>query len=109
MKTHKLTIKWKIFNCYTTEQAKKIFEKLIKEEIKIKLHDPIQNIFISAYLTEISLEKLDELEQLIENSNLPKRKKDEVYYILKKRDEEHKKTNETIIQNIIDEILKIDN
>lgn len=108
MKTHKLTVKWKIFDAYTTEQAKKMFQKISVAEIKMKIKDPEKFIFITAYLTDISLEQMDDIESIIENTDLPRRKKNEIYYILKKRDDDRQRITEGIIQNVIDEVIKLD-
>lgn len=110
MKTHKLTIKWKIFDCYNENQAKKMFEKLKNEKIKINVFDTETSTFFSAYLTDITLEKLDEFEIIIENlQNISRRKKNEIYWILQIRDQQKQKVTTWIIQNIIDEVLKLDN
>lgn len=108
MKTHKISIKWKLFRILNEEQAKSIFNVLIKSEVKVKLHDPLENIFIYSYLTDVVLEKLNDLEKIIENTNLTNKQKQEIYYIVKRREDEQKKTTDGVIQNIIDEVLKLD-
>jgi mevalonate kinase len=109
-KTHKLTIKGKIFTIFTELEAKKMFDRLIQNEpVKIKILDTEKLIYIYPYVTDIQLLKLDDLEFIIENTYIPRHQKNEVYNILSKRKEEEKRINDQIIQNIIDEIMKLDN
>jgi hypothetical protein len=57
-----------------------MFEKLKNEKIKINVFDTETSTFFSAYLTDITLEKLDEFEIIIENlQNISRRKKNEIY------------------------------
>lgn len=79
------------------------------ENIKIKIFDCNTNTFITAYLTDISLEKLDDFEKIIENTELTRHKKNEVYYFLKNREEQRQRINEKIIQEIIDRVIELDN
>jgi hypothetical protein len=109
MKTHKILIKNKLFLTLNEAETNIFMNKLITSEVRVKIFDKQKNIFINPYTNEISLLPLDDIEKILENTDLCNRQKNYIYNLLKSREEDRQRINSDIIQNIIDEVLKLDN
>jgi len=100
-KTHKILIKNKIFACLSQEKAENFFDLLLKSESKIKIYDEIEKKFSNPYLNDVQLLPLDDIEIIVENSNIEKLKKDKLYNIINQRTEDNKENSKKIIEDLI--------
>ena len=109
MKTHKILIKNKLFLTLNEAETNSFMSKLMTSEIRIKIYDKQKNIFINPYTNEVSLLPLDDIEKILENTDLSNKQKNYIYNLLKSREEDRQRVNSNILQNIIDEVIKLDN